>query len=66
MTFGYKSIISNHKNFGLSGPVYTGLDPNGIGSAPLFEGRLHAIGFRTVRIYTGSDPFGFYELFAAL
>ena len=30
------------------------------------EGRLHRIGSRTVRDYTGSEPFGFYELFVAL
>ena len=36
------------------------------GSDPLFEGRLHGIGSRTVGVYTGSDPFRFYELLAAL
>ena len=41
-----------------------GSDP--FGSDPLFEGRLHGIGSRSVGVYTGSDPFGFYELSAAL
>ena len=36
------------------------------GSDPLFEGRLHGIGSRTVGVYTGSDPIGSYELLAAL
>ena len=41
-----------------------GSDP--FGSDPLFEERLHKIGSRTVGVYTGLDPFGFYELLAAL
>ena len=41
-----------------------GSDP--FGSDPLFEGRLHGIGSRTVGVYTGSDPCGFNELLAAL
>ena len=44
--------------------VQMGSDP--FGSDPLFEGRLHGIGSRTVGVYTGSDPIGFYELLAAL
>ena len=31
------------------------------GSDPLFDGRLHGIGSRTVGVYTRLDPFGFYE-----
>ena len=41
-----------------------GSDP--FGSDPLFEGRLHGIGSRTVRVYMGADPLVFYELSAAL
>ena len=41
-----------------------GSDP--FGSDPLFEGRLHGIGSKTVGVYTGSDPIGFYELLAPL
>ena len=44
--------------------IQMGSDP--FGSDPLFEGRLHGIGSRTVCVYTGSDPLGFYELLAAL
>ena len=36
------------------------------GSDPCFEGRLHGIRSRTVGVYSGSNPFGFYELLAAL
>ena len=41
-----------------------GSDP--FGSDPLFEEHLHGIGSRTVGVYMGSDPFGFYELLAVL
>ena len=41
-----------------------GSDP--FGSDPLLEGRLHKIGSRTIGVYTGSDPFGFYEHLTAL
>ena len=44
--------------------IQMGSDP--FGSDPLFEGRLHGIGSRIVGVYTRSDPFGFYELLAAL
>ena len=36
------------------------------GFDPLFEGRLHGIGSRTVSVYSRSDPFGFYELLGSL
>ena len=45
------------------GRIQMGLDP--FGSNPLFERRLHGFGSRTVRVYTGSDPFGFYGFSAA-
>ena len=41
-----------------------GSDP--FGSDVLFERRLHGIGSRTVGLYTGSDPCGFYEFSAVL
>ena len=41
-----------------------GSDP--FGSDPLFEGRSHGIGSRIVGVYTGLDPFGYYELLAVL
>ena len=44
--------------------IQMGSDP--FGSDPLFEGRLHGIRSRTVCVYMGSDPLGFYELLAAL
>ena len=44
--------------------IQMGSDP--FGSDPLFERRLHGFGSRTVRVYTGSDPFGFYGFPAAL
>ena len=44
--------------------IQMGSDP--FGSDPLFERRLHGFGSRTVRVYTGSDPFGFYGFSAAL
>ena len=43
--------------------IQMGSDP--FGSDPLFERRLHGFGSRTVRVYTGSDPFGFYGFSAA-
>ena len=42
------------------------MESDPFGSDPLFEGRLHGIGSRTVGVYTGSDPRRFYELLAAL
>ena len=42
------------------------MESDPFGSDPLFEGRLHGIGSRTVGVYTGSDPCRFYELLAAL
>ena len=42
------------------------MESDPLGSDPIFEGRLHGIGSRTVGVYTGSDPFRFYELLAAL
>ena len=44
--------------------IQMGSDP--FGSDPLFERRLHWFGSRTVRVYTGSDPFGFYGFSAVL
>ena len=44
--------------------IQMGSDP--FGSDPLFEERLRGIGSRTVGVYMGSDPFGFYELLAVL
>ena len=41
-----------------------GSDP--FGPDALFEGHSHGNGSRTVGVYTGSDPFGFHELLAAL
>ena len=42
------------------------MESDPFGSDPIFEGRLHGIGSRTVGVYMGSDPFRFYELLAAL
>ena len=53
----------------VSGPVYTASDPELL---PFTRHRiqncwrLYGIRSRTVGVYTGSDPFGFYELLAAL
>ena len=40
------------------------MESDPFGSDPLFEGRLHGIGSRTVGVYTGSDPCRFYDLLA--
>ena len=64
-----KSPLQIFKNYLNKAPftrdrIQMGSDP--FGSDPLFERRLHGFGSRTVRVYTGSDPFGFYGFSAAL